>query len=370
MKKKETIFVLSPTLRNGNKPYVLSILSFLSKNFNVIFLCPSYSIHFNFKKFVRKTLFFNGNTKLNMFLNIFNFLFLFKLFVLFYKYRNNKSKLLILNGDSYPMTIIISILSLINKIKVFAVIHDVVPHPKNIIDKINNFLRLISFRFFNFFIVHSSYSYSLFKNIYKKNNLFLVNHPSYIFFFNKYNQFKNKVDLRSDFIFFGRADSYKGMDLLANCILELDKKIYKRINFVFIGKGDFFKPIANIKHNLQYVDIKLINNFVSDQLLVNYIVNSNCLILPYTQASQSGVPLVGHFYGLDLIISNKGGLCEFLPINDYVSFDPLKKNDLVNSIINILKVNRFENGKKLRLKWHRNFNRQIENDLFQIFRDL
>jgi len=361
MIKKNFIFVFAPTARNANKSYVDTMVKLLAANYNIILIAPSYFSTSNLSKYIFKTIRFSANTKLGMFFNFINIFFFTKLF---YNFLNiNSNKLVILNGDSYPFTIALSIFSKLFKYKVYVVIHDVVQHPGAIIDSINKLLRFISFIFYDFFIVHSLFSEKLFKKKYPKCNVSKIDHPSTVFSFDGFSLVKNNNNYSSDFIFFGRADSYKGLDFLAEVLLMADKKINNKIIFYLVGKGSSYDKLLNIQNKLSFIKIIIINKFVSDHELLLYIANSKCLILPYTQASQSGVPLIAHYYGLRLILSNVGGLPEFLPEEDLIKFESNDAYTLTNIICN---YSFLTNSKKIRKQWHVKYNKKIINRIKRI----
>jgi glycosyltransferase involved in cell wall biosynthesis len=110
--------------------------------------------------------------------------------------------------------------------------------------------------------------------------------------------------------------------------------------------------------------VKVINQFVANEEVAKYYLASDIVVLPYRSATQSGILNVAYGFNKPVIVTNVGGLAEFV-IEGKTGFvikpdsedeilrgyeEYLSKNDEVNFKENIIEFNRknsFENLPKL-----------------------
>lgn len=112
-------------------------------------------------------------------------------------------------------------------------------------------------------------------------------------------------------LFFGRIQKYKGLDLL---IKSID---YSKIDTLTIaGQGNL---TTNIGDNPK---LKIMNYHISDKQREYLFLNHHLLILPYTEASQSGVLSMSIAYQIPALISNVGGLQEQISAKATIKFQP------------------------------------------------
>lgn len=114
---------------------------------------------------------------------------------------------------------------------------------------------------------------------------------------------KDKIN----YLFFGRIEDYKGIDILIEAYLKL-QNLYKDITLNIVGSGDF------TKYNSRFSEIKnsnLINRFVEDEEVESVFTGKNLVcVCPYIDATQSGVVLLAYDYGIPVIATKTGGLEE------------------------------------------------------------
>ncbi len=100
--------------------------------------------------------------------------------------------------------------------------------------------------------------------------------------------------------------------------------------------------------------VKVINQFVPNEDVAKYYLASDVVVLPYRSATQSGILNVAYGFNKPVIVTNVGGLAEFV-IEGKTGFvfkpdsedeivkgyeEYLSKKDEVNFIENILEYNR------------------------------
>lgn len=107
-------------------------------------------------------------------------------------------------------------------------------------------------------------------------------------------------------LFFGHFSPYKGIDVLCEAMMLVNKKV-KDIKCIIAGKGKLDFDISKYEDNNQII---VINNFIETEELVSLIDNSEFVVCPYKDATQSGV--VSSAFALDkpVVATNVGGLAE------------------------------------------------------------
>lgn len=115
------------------------------------------------------------------------------------------------------------------------------------------------------------------------------------------NFFNNRSDNRDICIaFIGRALRYKGLEFLASALSETKFKF----EFIAGGTGEFPKILMS--------DYKVINRWLSDSEFTTIIEQSDLIVLPYIEASQSGIIPLARQAGKWILATDVGGLKEQL----------------------------------------------------------
>lgn len=203
----------------------------------------------------------------------------------------------------------IFLFKLFNK-KVVFVVHDGVLHKgeKNFITQGLNNYRLKKADKTIFLSEHTK------KNVEKKLNIktnsIIVSHP---IISNKHIKIKNRDTTTNNFLFLGRIDKYKGVELLIESALGVINNIDK---LVIAGKSNYsFKPPKNDK-------IEIRNKYLTDKEIATLLNWADILVLPYKEATQSGVIALGVYSELPMICTNVGGLPEQLSQDECFWCDP------------------------------------------------
>lgn len=108
-------------------------------------------------------------------------------------------------------------------------------------------------------------------------------------------------------LFFGRIEKYKGLDFLIKAFsrASVDLPGWK---LVIAGSGDLtpFEP------DLQHPQIEVINRFISDEEVAALMERSSMVVLPYSEATQSGVIPIAYAFSKPVIAMNVGSLGEMV----------------------------------------------------------
>ena len=135
-------------------------------------------------------------------------------------------------------------------------------------------------------------------------------------------------------LFFGMISPYKGLRYLidAEPIISREIEDYK---FVIAGSGDFSEYADLIKDPTKF---EIHNKFIPDQDVARYFENASVVVLPYIDASQSGVVPIAYAFGIPVIASNVGSIPEVVIDNVTGLIVPPKDvQALADAIIKVLK---------------------------------
>jgi glycosyltransferase involved in cell wall biosynthesis len=122
---------------------------------------------------------------------------------------------------------------------------------------------------------------------------------------------EKKFDLNKeslDVLFFGRLESYKGIDTLVRAY-EILKKENLKIKLTIAGRGKIDKHLEN---KINELGIIFKNYWISNEELCRLIENCDVLVAPYKNATQSGIVSVALAYGVPIIATNVGSFSEYI----------------------------------------------------------
>ncbi|MEM3374580.1 MAG: glycosyltransferase family 4 protein [Candidatus Woesearchaeota archaeon] len=227
---------------------------------------------------------------------------------------------------SYPWFLLL--LPFIKCKKIFTK-HDVYKHPGDV-DK--------SFYFNEFSIMHQSngiivHSSKLKEELRKKN----IKQPIYVIPHGNFSIYKPKKiykEKKNHILFFGRIYEYKGLKYLIEAEPLIKDKI-KDFKIVIAGKGeDFSKYEKMIKNKDSFI---IHNRYIPDEEMMKLFQESSVVVLPYIEASQSGVIPLAYQFKKPVIATDVGALSDVV-INKKTGLliEPKNVKLLADSIIYIL----------------------------------
>lgn len=100
-------------------------------------------------------------------------------------------------------------------------------------------------------------------------------------------------------LFFGRIDSYKGLDQLINSMESLYLKGARKIILTIRGRGSFWETCEPLMRHMELYDVDI--RFVESAEIPDLFCSHHFLVLPYRDVTQSGPMMVALHYGLPVI---------------------------------------------------------------------
>ncbi|MGF1691965.1 glycosyltransferase family 4 protein [Photobacterium kagoshimensis] len=131
--------------------------------------------------------------------------------------------------------------------------------------------------------------------------------------------------------FFGRIEPYKGVNDIPDIFKYLEKEIGCNYTLSVVGRG--YGLDRSSFENLRG-KIIINNNFISNEEMHEYIASLDVLILPYRNATQSGVAYLAKAYGIRVVSYDVGALGEFS--KNYIYGYNSEAGDVVGFSCNIL----------------------------------
>lgn len=114
-------------------------------------------------------------------------------------------------------------------------------------------------------------------------------------------------------LFFGFIRRYKGLDILLEALHDMEVRAMN-IKLLVVGeyydRADYYQSII-AKYKLQS-QVILHTDFVPNDQVAAYFSASDCVVLPYRSATQSGITQIAYHFSLPMIASDVGGLPEMV----------------------------------------------------------
>lgn len=135
-------------------------------------------------------------------------------------------------------------------------------------------------------------------------------------------------------LFFGRIWKYKGLEYLIQAA-PIVARANPNVRFVIAGQGDDFAPYRRMMHEPRQFIVH--NRYVSAAEREELFRQSSVVVLPYIEATQSGVVPVAYSYGKPVVATDTGALRE--AVDDGVTgrlVPPADPTALAGAIIELL----------------------------------
>lgn len=142
-------------------------------------------------------------------------------------------------------------------------------------------------------------------------------------------------------LFFGFIRDYKGLDILLNAMAEPS---IRQLKIKLLVAGEFYtdsKPYFDIieKQGIENTVI-MSNDFVPDSEVNKYFSACDLVVQPYKSATQSGVTQIAYHFNKPMVITNVGGLGEFVPDGEVGYVVEPDSKSIANAITTFYRENR------------------------------
>lgn len=134
-------------------------------------------------------------------------------------------------------------------------------------------------------------------------------------------------------LFFGLIREYKGLDYLLKAIPIVNESV-KDVQYIIAGDGDLQQY-----NSLFYDDINydIYNYFIPDEEVASFFQRASIVVLPYTDASQSGVVPIAYAFKKPVIVTNVGSIPEVVDNGKTgIIIPPKDVESLAEAIIHLL----------------------------------
>lgn len=204
--------------------------------------------------------------------------------------------------------ILISLLP--KKIKRIKVIHDVKPHLGES-NALTMLLSKVDIKLSDMLVVLSQHSKKQLENDGVKRKIIVIPHANFNYY-SKYNNSAMGIRIYNKVGFFGRINEYKGLGILLKSwgtVVGANPEL----KLLIAGNGDCEKYVESFN---RYKDsLELYNRWISDEEVARLLSSVDLIVLPYIEASQSGVIPLAFALGKPVIVTEVGGLKEQVPLS-------------------------------------------------------
>lgn len=201
-------------------------------------------------------------------------------------------------------------LNIYKKTKTIMTVHDVTEHPTVKISalikrKLNLFVIKKAYSIVDKILCLSKHSVSLMKELYPNCQSKVYYMPLCAHIVTEEQVKPTEVEINDFVLFFGRIDKYKGLDRLINQYYAYNNR--DNIPLVIAGNGAIE---SNLYNKAKESNITIVNRYISDEEMNWLFNNSKLLVLPYIEASQSGIIPIAYYFGKPVVVSDLDGLTE------------------------------------------------------------
>lgn len=202
-------------------------------------------------------------------------------------------------------------------IRLVGLMHNMIPHEPNILDKL--FPSYFVNKMDGFVALSKSVAQDISKFDHKNKPKLFRPHPVY----DHYGTLLPKADARQILhleedgkyiLFFGFIRAYKGLDLLLDALSDTR---LADLNVKLIVAGEFYedeKPYRDKIRSLHLEErIVLHTNFIPNGEVNRFFSACDMVVQPYRTATQSGVTQIAFHFAKPMLVTNMGGLAEIIP---------------------------------------------------------
>jgi len=347
--------------RSGMWHYATQYANNLAEFKETMLVCPKYAD----KKVLSKKIIKN---ELGADINIFKFLLqtinIFQHIKSIYNIFKFKSKTIHFL-DNHPWTIIYALFFKLFRKKIIITQHDPIQHTGEPRAFLQNIINKIQRIFANKIIVHGKFIKKQMFIQYKtpKNKIIVFPHGDYEFI-KKYDSNKLIKTEKNTFLFFGRILKYKGIGILFDSLEQLNK-LNKNFKLLIAGSGDLSEYKEKIKKYEKNLEIH--NRYIDESEIPVFFKRSSFVVLPYLDATQTGIIPIAYAYKKPVLITNVGALPEVVENKKTGIIVKVNKKSIaegINWLLNCKNIDKLGENAYEKMKNDLNWSKNIKNILF------
>jgi glycosyltransferase involved in cell wall biosynthesis len=209
---------------------------------------------------------------------------------------------------------IANLLPLVARTRVCFLCHNVLPHETSILDRV---LAKYAFLRTRYFVVHSDSDREALLSLRPGTHVKKNCHPTYSIFGNlvRYDKQEAKSQLKIPphkrvILFFGMIRPYKGLKTLLYAMPD----VVRQVDCVLMIVGEFYEPKEEYFSRIRELGLEshvvVVDQYIKNEEVPLYFGASDVVVLPYAQASQSGIVQIAFGLNRPVIATNVGGLPE------------------------------------------------------------
>ena len=216
--------------------------------------------------------------------------------------------------------------------KLVLTVHDPFPHSSQV-SKIREFERNKAFRKCSHLILLNRAQKENFIEHYKLENKNV--YESRLSCYDYLHMHDNHAGIvnNDQILFFGQIFAHKGVDVLLEA-MKIVHETHPKARLIVAGSGKYWFDIEPYA-NLDYIDIR--NRYIPDDELVALVSTSAFVVVPYIDATQSGVIMTAYAFNRPCIATNVGALPEMVIDNENgIIVPPRDSTSLASAIIRLI----------------------------------
>lgn len=221
----------------------------------------------------------------------------------------------------------------LSRFPIVLTLHDPVKHSGDIESKIVPEFRRRFFRYISHFVVLGKTMRDNLVNVHHiaPHKISVLPHgiiDSYLEFLQQPEKPKDSFNI----LFFGRLYRYKGVEYLIKAEESLSKSI-RNYKIIIAGRGSrhYIHEIENLMRNKN--NFILHNSYISNEQTAALFRNADVVVLPYVDATQSGITMVAYSFNIPVIVTNVGSLPEYVDNRKTGLIVPAKSSEAIAEAI-------------------------------------
>lgn len=204
------------------------------------------------------------------------------------------------------------------KKKVVFITENIVSHEKNLFENILTKIGLFNSKYF---IVLSKQVENELRKFFRDGKIYRSELPIYSHLktnLSQINEARKKFNLDENdnvIMFFGYVRKYKGLDVLIES-LSLLLKSQPQLNLKLLVAGEFYEDKKFYLDLIERLNLKnrilIFDEYIPNEKVKDFFIASDLVVLPYRSATQSGILNLSYGFSKPVVITNVGGLSEFV----------------------------------------------------------